>query len=83
VHDLGMSGGGDMASSSSGGDDLATDPPGGGGADLGHGSASGSGCGCDVGGAPKDLNKSTPLVALLFLGLLLRRRAIRVRVSQK
>ena len=89
VHDLGMSGGADMTSSggadlaSSGGSDmtasdLASGLPGG-PADAGAVGSHGNGCGCDLGGAPKDLGASTPLGAILFLGLLLRRGSTRKR----
>ncbi len=77
--DLASSGGSDLASSGgsdmTAANDLASGAPGG-PADAGAGS-SGNGCGCQLGGAPKDLGASTPLMAILFLGLWLRRRALR------
>ena len=71
--DMTSSGGGDDMASSSGSDDMASSS---GSDDMTSSSGSpGNGCGCQLGGAPKDLGASTPLMAILFfLGLLLRRR---------
>jgi MYXO-CTERM domain-containing protein len=73
VGDMASNGGADMTSSAddmTASGDLGSAP----GADAGRGGASGNGCSCQIGGAPKDLPASTPLLVILFTGLLLRRR---------